>query len=135
MLRKVLVALLLTCTAAVAQPMGELRLTPNQTQGLRAIRDRFEARRQDLTLRLGQRRLELANMLRNDAGDKASVKSKLQEIMEIERERQDLFVDEYFEARQLLKPQQWNLYRRRVLRHLLNERNERGPQSPRRESY
>ena len=86
---------------------------------MRALHEQFEGRRQDLTLRLSQRRLELAQMLQKDDADKAAVRIKVQEIMDLERQRQELFVDEYFEARSKLSPAQWNAFRRRVLRSMI----------------
>ncbi|MFN8609925.1 MAG: periplasmic heavy metal sensor [Vulcanimicrobiota bacterium] len=99
-----------------------LRLSPGQARALRTIRSRFEGRLQDLQMRLEERRLELAQMIRSDNADKATVKAKLDEIINLERERQQLFVDQLFEAKGQLSRAQWGPFRQKVLRHLLQER-------------
>lgn len=114
---------LLLGVAVWAQPeAGNARLTPAQRQALRGIRDRYEGRRQDVQLRLQTRRLELAQMLRQDGADKPVLKAKLDEILELEKQRQHLFLDEIFEAKTQLSAEQWGPFRQRVLRHLLEER-------------
>lgn len=105
-------------------------MTPKQLRALRQIRDRYEDQRQDLQLRLQSRRLELARLIREDQVEKESVQNKLDEILELERKRQQLFVDEIFEAKEQLTPSQWGPFRQRVLRHLLEERRA-GGQLPR----
>jgi hypothetical protein len=111
--------------AAVAQPAqtgsadGQNNLTPNQKHSLTSVRDRYEARRQDIAMRLQQRRLELANLLRRDDPVKPTIQAKLGEIMELERERQELFIDEIFDAKAQMKPAQWRAFRDRLLRPLV----------------
>ena len=107
---------------ALPEEDGTLQLSPRQSRALRQIRSRFEGRLQDLQMRLEGRRLELAQMIRSDGADKASVKAKLDEIINLERERQQLFVDQLFESKGQLSAQQWGPFRQRVLRHLLQER-------------
>lgn len=118
------VGLALLCTSlvqALPEEDGPLQLSPRQSRSLRQIRSRFEGRLQDLQLRLEGRRLELAQLIRSDGADKASVKAKLDEIINLERERQQLFVDQLFEAKGQLSARQWGPFRQRVLRHLLQE--------------
>ena len=118
------VAAVLACSAlAQALPEEEsLQLSPPQARALKRIRSRFEGRLQDLQMQLEGRRLELAQMIRSDSADKASVKAKLDEIINLERERQQLFVDQLFEAKGQLSSAQWGPFRQRVLRRLLQER-------------
>ena len=110
-----------------AQPEtpASLDLTPEQTATLKSIRDRFEERRQDVTVRLKTKRLELATLLRQDEVDKATVKAKLDEILQLEGERQTLFLNEMFEAKAQLKPGQWRTYRRQIFRSLMGEKRGR----------
>ena len=86
---------------------------------LRALHDQFEGRRQDVVMRLSQRRLELAQLLRRDDVDKGTIKSKIAEILDLERQRQELFVDEFFEAKTQLNQKQFGLFRQKVLRSLI----------------
>ena len=119
-----LVVAVLVCSA-VAQALPEeesLQLSPPQARALKRIRARFEGRLQDLQLQLQGRRLELAQMIRSDSAEKASVKAKLDEIINLERERQQIFVDQLFEAKGQLSSAQWGPFRQRVLRRLLQER-------------
>jgi hypothetical protein len=126
-----LLGLVLCCTGlARALPEEDgLQLTSGQAQALRRIRWRFEGRLQDVQMRLQGRRLELAQMIRSDNTDKATVKAKLDEIIELERERQQLFVDQLFEAKGQLSQAQWGPFRQRVLRHLLQSDRRMGGRS------
>lgn len=129
------VAVLILACAGLAQaipPEDEpLQLSQPQTRALRRIRSRYEGRLQDLQLRLQGRRLELAQIIRSDAADKATVKAKLDEIINLERERQQIFVDQLFEAKGQLSASQWGPFRQRVLRRLLQERRMGGqPRRP-----
>lgn len=135
-MRRILLLSALALTLVGSQPTladrrrpEDLNLTPQQSTALKAIRSRYEGRRQDLQLRLQGRRLELAKLLRQDDPEKAAVKAKLDEILALERERQQLFLDEIFEAKGELNAEQWGPFRQRVLRHLLQERR-RGPRGP-----
>jgi uncharacterized membrane protein len=113
---------LIVGVAAWAQPdAGDARLSAAQRQALRGIRQRYEGRRQDVQLRLQTRRLELAQMLRQDGADKPALQNKLDEILELEKQRQHLFLDEIFEAKTQLSAEQWGPFRQRVLRHLLED--------------
>ena len=126
--------LLLSLLAPVWAQDEEVRLSSKQGRVLRSIRERFEGRRQDVQLKLQSRRLELARLLREDSTEKEVLRQKLDEILDLERQRQQLFLDEIFEARGKLTPAQWGPFRRRVLRHLLQEgggRRVRAQQSPR----
>ena len=116
------VALLLTLSPGWAQPEErELGLTPAQARALRQIHFRYEGRQQDIQLKLQARRLELAQLLRGGDVEKATVSAKLDEILELERQRQHVFLDEIYEAKGQLNPEQWNRFRQRFLRHLLRE--------------
>lgn len=129
-MRVLILILLLASLPVWAQPArprgGEppqggqvLELSPEQTATLKTIRDRYEDQRQSLMVRLKSRRVELADMLRQDEIDKATVKAKLDEILALEGERQTLFLNEMFEAKAQLKPGQWRAYRRQIFRSLM----------------
>lgn len=128
------IALLLAGSGmAWAEPPDDepLQLSQPQTRALRRIRSRYEGRLQDLQLRLQGRRLELAQMIRSDEAEKAAVKAKLDEIINLERERQQIFVDQLFESKGQLSASQWGPFRQRVLRRLLQERRMGGqPRRP-----
>lgn len=119
---------LLLGASALAQPPGELQmgLSPAQARILRNIHFKYEGRQQDVQMRLQARRLELAQLLRGGDVDKSVVSAKLDEILELERQRQHIFLDEIYEAKGQLSPQQWSRFRQRFLRHLLQERRGRG---------
>ena len=131
------VALLLILWCAVplwAQPDqgGGVDLTPHQKKALRAIQNRYRGRINDLQIRLESRRLELAQLLQQDDTEKEALQGKLAEILDLEKERQNLSLDQIFECKQQLTPAQWGPYRRRLLRFFL-ERH-KGGQFPKRGS-
>jgi len=111
----------------------EAGLSTKQIRALRAIRNRYQGRLQDLQMRLESRRLELAQILQQEEVEKAAVVSKLDEIMNLERERQHLAVEQIFECKGQLSAAQWGPYKRKVLGYILNQRR-RGGQFPRRGS-
>jgi hypothetical protein len=111
---------------------ADLNLTPKQQRGLRVLRDRFDGKRQDLRVRLESKRVELAELLRQDNTEKTVLQAKLDEILALEGERQRLMLDEIFEAKGQLSGQQWSRFRRRVLSHLLERPS--GQRLPRRGS-
>lgn len=137
LLRQGLIGLLLACCwigPVAAQPDDEpgIQLNPKQRRALRAIRARYQGRLNDVQMKLEGRRLELAQLLRQDNVEKDAVKSKLDEILDLERERQQLNVDLIFESKSQLSPAQWGPFRRRLVGLFLERR--RGGQLPRRES-
>jgi uncharacterized membrane protein len=119
---------------ALAQPDEEplLDLSPKQRRALRTIQSRYQGRIQEVQIRLESRRLELAQLLQQDEAEKEAVKGKLDEILDLERERQRLSVDQIFECKGQLNPAQWGPYRRRLLKIFLERR--KGGQLPRRGS-
>lgn len=119
---------------AAAQPEDEpdVQLNPKQRKALRVIRERYQGRIDDVQIKLESRRLELAQILRQDNPEKEAVKGKLDEILDLERERQQLNVDLIFESKSQLSPAQWGPFRRRLLSLFLERR--RGGQLPRRGS-
>ncbi len=130
---RLLILLTIFSGVALAQPLAREPMTPKQLRALRVIRDRHEGKRQDLQIRLQGKRLELAKLIRDDDVEKSQVQAKLDEILSLERQRQQVFLDEIFEAKGQLSRAQWGPFRQRVLRNLLQERR-RGGQLPRRES-
>ena len=106
-------------TEQVAPSVGQTQGRKGDRQQLRNLHQKFEARRQEVLIRLSQRRVELAEMLRRDDSDKTTVKNKIHEILALERQRQELMVDEYFDAKNKLSPAQFETLRGRVLRGLL----------------
>ncbi len=111
--------------SALAQPAqvgsgdGTKDYTPNQKHSLSSVLDRYEARRQDIALRLQQRKIELANLLRRDDPSKATLQAKVGEIMELEKERQELGIDELFDAKAQMKPAQWRVFRDRLMHSIV----------------
>ena len=114
-----ILAVLLPVLAQTPEPPATLDLSAEQKAALKSIRDRFEDQRQDLQVRLKSKRIELAQLLRQDDVEKAAVKTKLDEILQLEAERQTLFLNEMFEAKAQLKPTQWASYRRGIFRSLM----------------
>lgn len=109
-------------TAAVQGEPQIPGMTPQQKQAMTAVRDRYHPHHAEIARRLGARRSELANLIRADEIDKAAVKAKLDEILNVERERQQLFLDEIFEFKGLLRPEQWGPFRQKVLDRMLRDR-------------
>jgi len=93
---------------------GQLNLSTAQRTKMTEIHQRFERRRRDLEWAMRAKRLELATMMRTSAPDRKKLEAKVQELVELERRRQFLMLDEFFEVKKILSPQQFELFRERI---------------------
>ena len=110
--------LVLVCGPALAQ--GNPR-ADEKRQRIQAIHERFEVQRSQLELRIQQARVELATMLENDA-PQGQTQQKLQQVVGMEGQRENLKLQEYYEVYNLLGPKQRQTYKWRVIRQLNHQR-------------
>ncbi len=100
-------------------PDRPMRLTAGQRQQLKEIRIRYKGRRQPLQTAIKAKRLELMQLLAQDQPDKGAVNAKVREIMDIQAQQQEAIVDELFEIRSILSPEQWRNVRSRMIDEML----------------
>jgi Spy/CpxP family protein refolding chaperone len=114
-------------TEGTDQPSGrpgaggqwDLKLTPQQSEQLKTIRSRYEDRQQDLLFNAREKKMELMKCLREAQPDKSKINKKLDEIVKLEGSRQRLIVDEFFEVRQILTPDQVKIFTRKAMRAMM----------------
>lgn len=98
---------------------GGLGLTPQQVKAIHAIRCTYAARRHKVEKRLKQKKVELLELLQSPSVQRDEVNDKLSEIMELELERQHLYVNEMFDCRSQMNADQWSTFRQRVIKAML----------------
>lgn len=97
----------------IGQPGGRRAQRRNAGDGA------FKQRRQQVLKQLGEKRFELAQILQAANPDRGAVQAKLSEIVDLERQRQEILVDAFFQAKQTLPPQQFENYKRKVVQSLM----------------
>ncbi len=125
------VALPMTAHAQKAKPNTQksgaegnlmLRLTDEQRDKVQAIRMRFEEKMEDVRFELRKQRFELAYLLRQGEEDRNKIDAKIDEILVLEKKRHKMILDEYFEMKKILTPQQNRIFLRHMIRAMMRER-------------
>jgi Spy/CpxP family protein refolding chaperone len=109
-------SLLCLARPSLAQPVegNNPRRLQRRTQA-----DSVQQKKQLLLKQLGEKRLELAQILQAENPDRGAVQVKLSEIVELERQRQEVLVDAFFQAKQTMPPRQFENYKRRLIQSLM----------------
>ena len=97
----------------IGQPAGRRAQRRNAGDGA------FKQRRQQVLKQLGEKRFELAQILQAANPDRGAVQAKLGEIVELERQRQEIQVDAFFQAKQTMPPQQFENYKKKLIQSLM----------------
>ncbi len=98
---------------------GWMNLSPEQREKLKKIRKSYEDRQDDINFSMKEKKLELAKLFREAAPDRKKIEGKLNEVIELERARQRLYLDEFFQVREILSPEQVKIFTRQTMRALL----------------
>lgn len=98
-----------------------LGLTPEQAKAIHTIRSSYLTRRTDVQKQLKEKKVELLKLLRQSEVDRDAVKGKMGEIMDLELLRQHMFVDEMFDCRNKMSPDQWATFRHRIVKSMLSD--------------
>lgn len=101
----------ITVLAAQAQPK----------EAVDSIKGRYERQRQEISVKLRSQKIELMKLISLDSPSEAQIKKKLEQILETERQRQYLFVDEMFAVRESMTEQQWRDYRRTLILMMMSK--------------
>jgi len=96
-----------------------MNLTSGQREKLRNIRKSFEDKQDDINFSIREKKLELAKLFREDSPDRKKLEGRLNEIIELERTRQRLYLDEFFQVREILTPEQVKIFTRQIMKALL----------------
>lgn len=119
--KTVLFLMLLLLQPLAAQDPGDLNLSSEQQQQIDAVHRQYSSQRAALESQLKSKKFELMRGLRASHPDERRVKQVLADIMGLEHQRQNLFVDEMFECRAKLTPQQWEVYLRSMLQIMMSK--------------
>ena len=104
-----LVALL--WTGALAQPI----------ESVESINARYERERREVAQKLRTQKIELMQLMAVDHPDPDQCKKKLDQILNTERKRQYLFLDEMFAVKQCMSQEDWRNYRRSIIMLMMNK--------------
>lgn len=94
-------------------------LTPEQMEKLKAIHMKFDDKREGLMIKVQIKKLELAELLRQDEPDQKKIEVKLDEINAIEGQLHKTMIAEYFEIRKILTPEQKKFFVKKIIREIL----------------
>lgn len=117
MIRTFVVALILIFTLLPAQAQP--------SSAVDSIKARFEDERQVMSDKLRGQKIELMKLISLDSPNQDHIKKKLDQILDTERQRQYLFVDEMFAVRESMTEQQWRDYRRTLILMMMNKNTQK----------
>jgi len=101
-------------------PPGWSGLSPKEKSAMRSIREKYQDQRDEINLSMEEKKLELVKLLKQDPPNKPLIKQKINELIILEKARQDLMVDEFFEVRSHLSPTQATRFTRKLILLILN---------------
>ena len=101
-----------------AQWEERLNLTPEQKTKLQNIRSKYSNKITDIKLSTQKARIELAQLLREDKPDKVKIDAKLEENLKNTSLMQKTMLQEFFEAREVLTPEQRKIFANQIV-HML----------------
>ncbi|MFA5508569.1 MAG: hypothetical protein WC314_13345 [Vulcanimicrobiota bacterium] len=101
----------LLCLSTLAQPV----------ESVESIRARYERERGEISQKLRTQKIELMQLMAVDDPNPDQCKKKLDQILNTERKRQYLFLDEMFAVKQRMSPDDWRDYRRSVIMMMMNK--------------
>ena len=122
MLKKALILVLLLTFTSAADPFGNLKLSEETHQKVNNIHRRYNAQRAGLETSLKSKKFELMRLLQHPQATAPKVKNVVSEIMQVEHQRQNLYIEELFECRQHLSEQEWAEYRRSIIRLMMTKK-------------
>lgn len=96
-----------------------MNLNAEQKEKLMKIRKGFEDRQEDVSFSIKEKKFELVKLFREATPDRKKIEAKLNEIIELERARQRLYLDEFFQVREILTPEQVKIFTRQTMRALI----------------
>jgi Spy/CpxP family protein refolding chaperone len=102
-----------------ARSETEMGLTPEQQEKLKNIRTRYEEKAEDIQFEIRSKKIEMVKLLRAPSPERKMIDQKLEELLKLEGARQRLYVDEYFEVRKLLTPEQARIFTRKTIRAIM----------------
>jgi Spy/CpxP family protein refolding chaperone len=107
------------------QPPGpgheHLQLSPEQKEKIQAIRNKYSGLLDDVVIEIRKARLEMVTEMKKDNPDRAQIETKLKKVMTLQEKRHQIILDEYFEIRSVLTPEQNRFFVRRFIRSMMRE--------------
>jgi len=96
-----------------------MKFTEDQKQKLKSIKQKYGNKLEDLHFKTLKKRIELVEEIRKDNPDRKKVDKIVGELINIGTQKQKIIIDEFFEIRNILTPEQKKMYVRRFTRQLL----------------
>ncbi|MFH0801829.1 MAG: periplasmic heavy metal sensor [bacterium] len=87
-------------------PLERLNLTEEQKLRVQKIHSRYEWLMEDVRISSQKARIQMADFLREEIPDRNKVGKQLNRIMALEHQQQKILLDEFFETRKVLNPEQ-----------------------------
>jgi Spy/CpxP family protein refolding chaperone len=105
------------------RPEGQMQLSTEQKEKIGLIRNRYSDLLDDVVIEIRQARFEMMAEMRKDNPDRPRIEAKLSKVMELQEKRHKIFLDEFFEIREVLTPEQNKFFVRRMMRNMMREGN------------
>ncbi len=112
-------------TIALLVGLLSMSLPAEPQESIPSIKARFERQRQELSQRLRTQKVDLMKLMAVDDPESQRIKDKVDQILETERQRQHLFVDEIFSVRASMNEEEWRDYRRSIIMMMMNKNQKR----------
>jgi len=87
-------------------PLERLNLTEEQKLQVQKIHSRYEWLMEDVRISSQKARIQMADFLREENPDRNKIGKQLNRIMVLEHRQQKILLDEFFETRKVLNPEQ-----------------------------
>lgn len=96
-----------------------MKLTDEQKEKLKKIKQKYGDNLEDLQFKTMKKRIELVEEIRKENPARKKVDKIVQGIVQIEARKQKIIINQFFEIRKILNPDQRKMYVRRFVRQLL----------------
>ncbi|MCD4785469.1 MAG: periplasmic heavy metal sensor [Candidatus Eremiobacteraeota bacterium] len=98
---------------------NRMKFTDEQKEKLKKIKQKYGDNLEDLQFKTMKKRIELVEEIRKENPDRKKVDKIVQGIVQIEARKQKIIINQFFEIRKILNPDQRKMYVRRFVRQLL----------------
>jgi Spy/CpxP family protein refolding chaperone len=100
----------------------QMDLKPEQIEKLKKLQLRFKEERDGIIQEMRDKRCRLVDMLMEEEPDRKKLESMIDEILKLESRRQKTLLEEYFEVRRNLEPEQQKRFTRKMIMSIMRER-------------
>ncbi len=98
--------------------MDRMKLTEDQKKKMMGIRQKYSAKIDDISFELLETRVTMAKELKKDEADRELINKLIKKTSSLEEKKMMLIIDEFFEVKKILTPEQRDFYMRRFIKQM-----------------